>query len=355
VTIKFNVKDGGRGALIQAISGILSQDAVYSGSPDSAYAAGGFIVKCSTKQKTMKGANTVNIRFNVRNGGRRAFANAIGEILGEDVIYNGTPAFTYTIGSYTVDREGALICPADADHDEADELIAALQERGYEAEKPPDYHSLNMTEREELGLGRERRDPLGEDGPHPSDIPESGDSDKLVIEISREHYSDMPIENLKKIIASKETLIKKALASDSLRIDVTDEKICFPWFTLTGISGEAEAYSHFIFALCEMARRQKHITAKEKPLENDKFTMRLFLIRLGFNGPEFKSARKILLRNLEGNSAFKNGKPEAEGCVMELACINCGHQFSGMRYYDGPRKYSPCPNCSTDFDVGGES
>lgn len=40
-------------------------------------------------------------------------------------------------------------------------------------------------------------------------------------------------------------------------------------------------------------------------IENEKFAFRVFLVRLGFVGPESKSARRILLRNLEGNSAFK--------------------------------------------------
>ena len=53
------------------------------------------------------------------------------------------------------------------------------------------------------------------------------------------------------------------------------------------------------------------MTAVEKPIENAKFTMRLFLIRLGFIGDEYKTARKILLRNLTGNSSWKSGhRPE---------------------------------------------
>ncbi|MDR1630468.1 MAG: hypothetical protein LBS36_09695, partial [Oscillospiraceae bacterium] len=50
------------------------------------------------------------------------------------------------------------------------------------------------------------------------------------------------------------------------------------------------------------------VTAKERAIENDKFTMRLFLIRLGFVGKEYKAARRILLRNLTGNPSFKNGQ-----------------------------------------------
>lgn len=61
--------------------------------------------------------------------------------------------------------------------------------------------------------------------------------------------------------------------------------------------------------VCQMAKSQKRVTAKERDSGNDKFTMRLFLIRLGFIGDEYKTARKILLRNLTGNSSWKTGHP----------------------------------------------
>jgi len=48
-------------------------------------------------------------------------------------------------------------------------------------------------------------------------------------------------------------------------------------------------------------------------LENDKFAMRIFLVRLGFVGDEYKTARKILLRNLSGNSSWKH-KPCYTAC-----------------------------------------
>ena len=56
----------------------------------------------------------------------------------------------------------------------------------------------------------------------------------------------------------------------------------------------------------------KRVTAKEKPVENEKFAFRVFLIRLGFVGQDFRVARKILLKNLTGNSAFKNGVPSRQ-------------------------------------------
>ena len=41
--------------------------------------------------------------------------------------------------------------------------------------------------------------------------------------------------------------------------------------------------------------------------DNDKYAFRCFLLRLGFIGDEYKIARKVLLRNLTGNSAFRYG------------------------------------------------
>ena len=65
-----------------------------------------------------------------------------------------------------------------------------------------------------------------------------------------------------------------------------------------------------------MALNQKRITAKEKPVDNDKYAFRCFLLRLGFIGEDYKAERKILLRNLSGSSAFNSGakKTEVESC-----------------------------------------
>ena len=70
---------------------------------------------------------------------------------------------------------------------------------------------------------------------------------------------------------------------------------------------EAKAYTHFIASLGKMSRDLKRISATEKEVDNEKYAFRCFLLRLGFIGSEYKSERKILLRNLTGSSAFRNG------------------------------------------------
>jgi len=66
-----------------------------------------------------------------------------------------------------------------------------------------------------------------------------------------------------------------------------------------------QAYMQFITLLNETAKKLKYTSPKLTVTENPKFTFRLFLIRLGMVGNEYKLARKLLLEKLEGNSAFK--------------------------------------------------
>lgn len=129
---------------------------------------------------------------------------------------------------------------------------------------------------------------------------------ELTVQMPRETFTDTALENLKKLTEAKAGLICKALAVENLPIEVTETAVSFPWFAQIDAQN-APAYTHFISALCEMAKTQKRIAAKEKEVENEKYAFRCFLLRLGFIGGEYKNERKILLRNLTGSSAFKGG------------------------------------------------
>ncbi|MDE5754780.1 MAG: virulence protein, partial [Oscillospiraceae bacterium] len=110
---------------------------------------------------------------------------------------------------------------------------------------------------------------------------------------------------------NKEHLLKHAFAADSLEITETDETIEFPWF-LVSEPEDSDAYCKFISALCEFAKTQKRINNKLDTSDNEKYAFRCFLLRLGMIGSEYKAARKVLLRNLTGSSAFRHGKPKGE-------------------------------------------
>ena len=129
------------------------------------------------------------------------------------------------------------------------------------------------------------------------------------MELPRAGFSATALDNLQKIIASKAELFKRAIGTDTLDIVVTEHRVRFPWFTLHGLEGEADAYMRLITGICDMAKRQKRVVARERTITNYKFTMRVFLIRLGFIGPEYQTARTLLLRNLTGNSSWLAGPP----------------------------------------------
>ena len=104
-------------------------------------------------------------------------------------------------------------------------------------------------------------------------------------------------------------MFKRAIGTDTLEIVVAEDQVRFPCFTFHGLEGEADAYTKLIAGICDMAKRQKRVVARERHITNYKFTMRVFLIRLGFIGPEYQTARTLLLRNLTGNSSWLEGPP----------------------------------------------
>ena len=88
-----------------------------------------------------------------------------------------------------------------------------------------------------------------------------------------------------------------------------EENVTFPWFTVDPQDADlVEAYSRFVCAICDLARKQKKVTSKEKPVVNEKYAFRCFLLRLGFIGEDYKNVRKVLLKNLTGNAAWKEVK-----------------------------------------------
>ena len=73
-------------------------------------------------------------------------------------------------------------------------------------------------------------------------------------------------------------------------------------------AGQLKSYIQLCLALSEMAKTVKTASPKEQQKENPKYAMRTWLLRLGFIGEEFATAREILTRNLAGDTAFRYGR-----------------------------------------------
>ena len=224
--------------------------------------------------------------YNVTGDERKALVRIISEVIGMKPVYMRMPTCAYVIAGITVEKDGAVVWDERTDDTTIDAVKAALSDAGFTAEEDtrPEVTS------NEYGL---------------------------VVQMPKASFTEDSLDNLHRLIEAKGSLIKKALDVTELPITEEDDKLSFPWFTTETDPDEVRAYTHFITALCEMARNQKRVTAKEKETDNDKYAFRCFLLRLGFIGTDYKTERKILLRNLSGSSAFRNGTPAKEVSVCE--------------------------------------
>ena len=74
-------------------------------------------------------------------------------------------------------------------------------------------------------------------------------------------------------------------------------------------AGQLKSYIQLCLALSQMAKEVRSASAKPQQNENPKYAMRTWLLRLGFIGEEFATARDILTRRLSGDAAFRSGRP----------------------------------------------
>ena len=229
----------------------------------------------------------MNITLNATD--RKPLVKAISELTGEKAVYMKTPTCAYKIGDYTVTRDGNLKAPDSLDAESLQQLKDALESAGYQPE------------------GIEVSEATAEDT-------SEDEITSICIPMPRSLFTDANLENLKNIIAAKRSLICKALGTDDLPLEITDTKVSFPWFPGQPDADSVKAYDTFVCKLCEMARNMKRSNATEKPVDNDKYAFRCFLLRLGFIGAEYKTERKILLKNLTGSSAFKSGARKEVDC-----------------------------------------
>ena len=228
--------------------------------------------------------------YNVTGNERKVLVAAIAELTGEKAIYKFMPTCAYEIGDITVDKEGGVTCE---DADKLERIIHNLIADGF---TPEDAEEIESTEEEATA---EEADKNG------TGLTVSVPLDKAAV------------GNLTNLLTAKESLIKKALGINDLGIEVTEDVISFPWFSEMPEPDAVKAYTHFIAALCKMSKDLKRASATEKDVDNEKYAFRCFLLRLGFIGNEYKTERKILLKNLSGNSSWKNGAPEKEVAACE--------------------------------------
>jgi len=245
--------------------------------------------------------STFTANYNVTGSDRKELVNLVAETIGSPAKYQGAPSFAYTVDYITIDRNGVLSFDNRADTGVIENLLEQLAEHGFTAELPetaPD--SPDTAENSEV-----------EEVPGDEEITEHDETVGLTIYLPKDKAN---IDLLRQLVQGKSGLIKKALGLKELPIEEDSDEIVFPWFADASdlSSDEVKAYTAFISALCKLSANAKRVSMTAKPVDNEKYAFRCFLLRLGFIGREHKITRKILLRNLEGSSAFKNGGADDE-------------------------------------------
>lgn len=99
----------------------------------------------------------------------------------------------------------------------------------------------------------------------------------------------------------------------------------FRLFNSTLHAGEVKAYIQLCLAISHQALVQKSASPVKTHPENEKYTFRTWLLRLGLIGDEFKTARQHLLKNLEGNIAWRD-PAQAEAQKARLAAKRLAEQ-----------------------------
>ena len=311
------------------------------------------------------------INYAVSGNRRKELVNALVEILECESEYLKAPSYAYRVGKFTVNRDGDIECPDEATEEEIENLVKKLTWHGFERildesteevleenetntvdnsdvseevsenpveesetptlpednfeseeeatdekSEPIEVNSERSASREILETNEEPEKVAGS----PADETENEqletalntpEDKKLVIELPGSYLNEAELSRVRAIVASKASVLKKALETDNLSIERKEDKICFPWFTDHDIDGEAKAYMQLVSGIAKRAKILTRVTATESPSDNDKFTMRLFLVSLNFKGEEYKFARKFLLRNLSGNSSWRTEDAKA--------------------------------------------
>lgn len=237
---------------------------------------------------------------------RKALAGALSELFHEKPRYCGAPTFAYEFGVGRLARDASLRLVPSLNETAAERLAATLAERGFSCTVETVCSEIETADNAPC-----------EAAPKESPLSDS----RFTVTIPADRLSPDALARLRNLIASRHRLFCDALNATELPVEERDGKIAFPWFEQIDDEEERAAYTLFIERLIEISNRLKWAASVEKDAPNEKYAMRCFLLRLGFIGAEHKRARAILLRNLRGSSAFRDGGKPANADAKAVSGV----------------------------------
>lgn len=283
------------------------------------------------------------MRFALNAEDKKILIKRIGELTGIQPRYTFMPRCAYEIGAYTVERRGDLVVEeTDLDETIIQTLISeGLIKEGVREEDRMDavIEAATQSAAESAPAAEETRQEAEEPE---AEEPEAAMQDSLTISLPMSKHTADSLRRLVNLIYSRGPLLSKATgghfgadkelitALDEAGIITTtasfismvkehggltgltfaDNKINFTGFPLTEDVDMNTAFQQIACLMNAHALDQKRIQAKVVNDDNEKYAFRIWLLRIGMNGDEFKASRKILMENLSGHSAFRTKDEE---------------------------------------------
>ena len=237
------------------------------------------------------------MRIETNAANRKDVVKAVSGILGQPSKYLGVPTCAYEVGNCTIDRSGAV---ETEDEKTAELVTAGLLEQGLIETPSTEIEGTTVSLPVE-GMTAEGLKNL---------IFLTHSKQYLINRAFAEEVFRIPAELVEALgsaeIPDAETFLQtfQNHAEGCRGISFQDGKITFTLPT-AGDPGMIKAFTHLTAAMVQQAKEQKRISPKETIEENEKYYMRIWLLRLGFGGAEGKEIRDLLMKKLKGNSAFR--------------------------------------------------
>ena len=251
-----------------------------------------------------------------------------------------------------VEEEPEVVDQPDEEPEETAEESSVAEEPSEDAEPTEETAEDNPTGEDD---STEEEEPIPEEQPSTEEQPAAEDVDELTISLPMAGHTAQSIRNFLNLMYSRSPLLNKAMGTnfsvsqdllDALEqattrtvdemldeleeyrlgagntgmtgICITTEKISLS-FAGPLTQDKVSAYTELCSAMNRMAVTQKRIQAKTINDANEKYALRIWLIRLGLNGDEHKTIRKLLMQNLSGHAAFRTEEDAEKFRVKEKA------------------------------------
>lgn len=241
----------------------------------------------------------LNYRMAAEN--RRELVTRIGELTGDSPKYMGVPSCAYRIGQYTVGKDGMLtVREEDADAGQirtliGEGLIEGDTDSPLEISLPLEKHS-GISLRNLVNLIYSRASLINKA------LNTHFHVSKELVESLRDDSCTFTVQSFQKALEDYEAAHGDS-GMEGLRLE--ESRITFCGFPPATDPEYVTACGLLVTLMNKQAISQKRIQAKTVDETNEKYSFRIWLIRLGMKGDEYKATRKILMKNLSGNTAFR--------------------------------------------------